>query len=133
MTTDQIDKASSFMTSIEGFFAAHPVAKWITLAWVFGWIAAFILRPLIRWSPLPDKVESHLVVVACMVASGSAAAAMWDGEFAWIVATIMGGTSPFGYLGLAWLLCWKWPKLKGHLSLRKDFTAAIDDGQNSGI
>lgn len=127
MNGDDIGKADSFFTQLEHFFAAHPIAKWMLLAWVFGWIAAFILRPFIRMSPLPDKLERHLVVLACVVASGLAAARMWDGEYVGIVAVILGGTSPFAYLGLAKLLCWKFPSLTPHLSLSKDFSAAIDD------
>lgn len=127
MGNEQIGQASELATQIETFFAAHPIAKWLALAWVFGWVAAFIIRPFIRMSPMPDRVESHMVILSCIAASAWAAWAMWDGEYAFIVATIMGGTSPFGYLGIAALLCWNWPALKPHLSLRKDFSAAVDD------
>jgi hypothetical protein len=97
---------------------------------VFGWVIAFIVRPFIRMSPLPDRIESHMVLLACISASGAAAFRMWDGEYGLIVATIMGGTSPFGYLALAAFLCWKWPNLKHRLSLQKDFSAAVDDEPN---
>lgn len=124
---DELGQAAGAWTAAENFFTAHPVAKWLFLAWVFGWVIAFVARPFIRLSPLPDRVESHMVIVSCMVSSGVAAWRMWDGEFGLIVATIMGGTSPFGYLALAAFLCWKWPSMKPHLSLQKDFTAAVND------
>jgi drug/metabolite transporter (DMT)-like permease len=125
---EDIGQADALVTQAERFFAAHPVAKWLVLAWVFGWVIAFIVRPFIRLSPLPDKIESHLVLLSCIGASAGAAWAMWGAQdHAVIVATIMGGTSPFGYLLAAWLLCWKWPALKPHLSLQKDFAAAVDD------
>jgi len=124
---DEIGVATGTWTTVANFFAANPVARWLFLAWVFGWVVAFVARPFIRWSPLPDKIESHLVLVACIVSSAFAAYVMWPDEHAWIVATVMGGSSPFGYLLIAWALCWKWPELKPHLSLRKDFLAAVDD------
>lgn len=125
---EEITAATGTWTTIANFFEANPVAKWLALAWVFGWIIAFIARPFIRLSPLPDRIESHLVLLSCIAASAGAAWRMWSPqEHAVIVATVMGGTSPFGYLLLAWLACkWK-PELKPHLSLQKDFTAAVDD------
>jgi hypothetical protein len=126
---EDIGVVASLWTTVATFFAANPIAKWLALAWVFGWVVAFVVRPFIRLSPLPDKVESHMVISSCMLASGLAAWRMWDGENPIIVATIMGGTSPFGYLALAAFLCWKWPSLKSHLSLQKDFSAAVDDEQ----
>lgn len=127
MNGDEIGKADSVMTQLEHFFTAHPIAKWMLLAWVFGWVVSFLLRPFIRISPLPDKIERHLVVLACVLASGAAAFRMWDGDNPLIVAVVLGGTSPFAYMALAALICWKFPSLKPHLSLQRDFSAAIDD------
>lgn len=114
-------------SAIEAFFEANPNAKFLFLAWVFGWVISFITRPFIRWSPLPDKIESHLVILSCIGASAWASFEMWDGEYGGIVAVVMGGTSPFGYLALAALITWKFPSFAKHLSLKKDFSAAVDD------
>jgi hypothetical protein len=122
-----IGQADTWFTQAENFFAAHPIAKWLFLAWLFGWMVAFIVRLLIRKSPLPDSLESKLVVLASVAASGGAAHQMWDGDYPLIVATIIAGTSIPVYIGLAAAACWKWPSLKPRLSLLKDFSAAVED------
>jgi hypothetical protein len=124
---NEIGQVDTWATQIEQFFTAHPIAKWMALAWVFGWVVALILRIFIRMSPWSDEIERKLVFLSCIVFSGLASWRMWDGQYPLIVATIMGGSSPFAYLGFAWVLCWKWPALTPHLSLRKDFAYAVDD------
>jgi hypothetical protein len=124
---EQVSTIDQYATQLEAFFSAHPIAKWLALAWVFGWVIALIGRIFIKMSPWSEEVERKLVFLCCIVFSGLAAYRMWDGQYPLIVATVLGGTSPFAYLGLAWLLCWKWPSLTPHLSLRKDFSAAVDD------
>ncbi len=127
MNEQQIGQADAWWTSAEKFFAAHPLAKWIALAWVFGWVVAFIVRPFIRMSPLSDAAERKLVVLVCILASGAAAFRMWDGDYGIIVSIVMGGTSIFGYLAVTALICkWK-PDLAPYLSLRKDFTAVVEE------
>jgi hypothetical protein len=123
-----ISQTHTITGQVYAFFAAYPEAKWVLLAWLFGWIIAFIARPFIRLSPLPDRIESHLVLLTCILASAGAAAwIMWAVEHVVIIATVMGGLSPFGYLGLAALLRRWFPNFARHLSLQKDFTSAVDD------
>jgi hypothetical protein len=124
---NDISTVDSYATQLEHFFTSHPVAKWLALAWVFGWVIALIGRIFIKMSPWSEEVERKLVFLSCIVFSALAAWRMWDGDYPLIVATIMGGSSPFAYLGLAWVLCWKWPSLTPHLSLRRDFAYAVDD------
>ncbi len=115
---EQVTKANEYASAFEAFITAHPVITCIALAWVVSWVLTITFRPVIR-AIFPDNVERHFVRVFDVLIAGLVAFDMWPNDHALWWAAGIGGTSPVAYLALSDLLCWKWPGLRKHLSLRE--------------
>lgn len=130
---ESIGTVNAIAAALKAFAHDYPILTAVFVAILLSWGMTRLFRKPIR-ALMPDSLDAWGVYAFCCFVAGIASFWLWPAnvaEFtiAWrvIASLLVGVGSPAVYEAITSVLCWKWPSVREHLSLKELYKPDDDE------